>query len=373
MLDGIFRRRRLPHWDAEDATYFVTACLADSVPAQGLLRLRAYRQQLESPPPPAGMSSKDWEDRKHKLVFAELDDIIDTEPAVRHLANQDAAGEVESALRHFAGQRDDLLAYVVMPSHFHWVFHPRAEWANSCAAPKPGERDGTRRTPRQRIMQTVKGYSAYRCNRLLGLEGTFWQDEAYDHVVRNDHELFRIIQYVENNPVKAGLVAAPRGLAAVVCAAPATAWHSNRHAIARTVVPVGQTFLSAIDHQLLIQQTRMSAPRNTFNGRQECLPHTIMIRVELPYHLRTLGKISGEVQIDVEGPVTQRTVLDALEARYPMLCGTIRDHDSGQRRAFVRFFACQEDLSNESPDTPLPAAVASGQEAFLVVGALAGG
>jgi hypothetical protein len=98
-----------------------------------------------------------------------------------------------------------------------------------------------------------------------------------------------------------------------------------------------------------------------------------MIRVELPYHLRTLGKISGEVQLDVEGPVTQRTVLDALEARYPMLCGTIRDHDSGQRRAFVRFFACQEDLSNESPDTPLPAAVASGQEAFLVVGALAGG
>jgi hypothetical protein len=98
-----------------------------------------------------------------------------------------------------------------------------------------------------------------------------------------------------------------------------------------------------------------------------------MIRVELPYHLRTLAKVGGEVQLDVEGPVTQRSVLDALEARYPVLRGTIRDHVTGQRRAFLRFYACQEDLSNESPDTPLPAAVASGAEPFLVIGALAGG
>ena len=98
-----------------------------------------------------------------------------------------------------------------------------------------------------------------------------------------------------------------------------------------------------------------------------------MIRIELPYHLRTLAKINGDVQLEVEGPVTQRTLLDALEARYPMLCGTIRDHDTAKRRAFVRFFACEQDLSNESPDTPLPADVASGKEPFLVVGALAGG
>ena len=98
-----------------------------------------------------------------------------------------------------------------------------------------------------------------------------------------------------------------------------------------------------------------------------------MIRVVLPAHLRTLAHVDGEVKLHVEGQVTQRSVLDALEARYPMLRGTIRDHVTQQRRAFLRFFACQEDLSHESPDAPLPDAVASGAEPFLIVGAMAGG
>jgi len=98
-----------------------------------------------------------------------------------------------------------------------------------------------------------------------------------------------------------------------------------------------------------------------------------MIRVEIPYHLRKLAHVDGEVQIEVAGAVTQRSVLDALEARYPALRGTIRDHDSGKRRAFLRFFACQQDLSHESPDAPLPDAVASGAEPFMVIGAIAGG
>jgi molybdopterin synthase sulfur carrier subunit len=98
-----------------------------------------------------------------------------------------------------------------------------------------------------------------------------------------------------------------------------------------------------------------------------------MIKVVLPAHLRTLAKVSGDVELEVNGPVTQRSILDALEARYPMLQGTIRDHVTQQRRAFVRFFACEEDLSHESPDAPLPDAVASGAEPFLVVGAIAGG
>ena len=99
-----------------------------------------------------------------------------------------------------------------------------------------------------------------------------------------------------------------------------------------------------------------------------------MIRVVLPAHLRTLARVDGEVALDVEGPVTQRTVLDALEARYPMLRGTIRDHVTQRApRRCVRFFACEEDLSNEPPDTPLPEAVATGAEPFLVVGAIAGG
>ena len=98
-----------------------------------------------------------------------------------------------------------------------------------------------------------------------------------------------------------------------------------------------------------------------------------MIRVTLPPHLRKLAQVDGEIHLDVAGEVTQRAVLDALEARYPMLCGTIRDHVTQRRRAFVRFFACREDLSHEAPDAPLPHAVATGAEPFMVVGAIAGG
>lgn len=98
-----------------------------------------------------------------------------------------------------------------------------------------------------------------------------------------------------------------------------------------------------------------------------------MIRVILPYHLRTLAQVGSEVQLDIVGPVTQRAVLDTLEARYPMLRGTIRDHVTLQRRPFLRYFACEEDLSLESPDAPLPEAVATGKEPFIVLGSIAGG
>jgi hypothetical protein len=98
-----------------------------------------------------------------------------------------------------------------------------------------------------------------------------------------------------------------------------------------------------------------------------------VIRVQLPTHLRTLAKVDGEVRLDIGGPVTQRAVLDALEARHPMLRGTIRDHGTHERRAFLRFFACSRDVSHESPDVPLPDAVANGDEPFLVIGAVVGG
>jgi molybdopterin synthase sulfur carrier subunit len=98
-----------------------------------------------------------------------------------------------------------------------------------------------------------------------------------------------------------------------------------------------------------------------------------MIRVILPPHLRNLAQVRGDVELNVEGPITQRAILDALEARYPMLRGTIRDHATQQRRVFLRFFACEEDLSHEPPDAPLPDAVASGKEPFIVIGAIAGG
>ena len=98
-----------------------------------------------------------------------------------------------------------------------------------------------------------------------------------------------------------------------------------------------------------------------------------MIRVVLPGHLRTIANVDGEVLLDVPAPVTQRSILDALEARYPMLRGTIRDHGTLKRRPFLRFFACEEDLSHDSPDAPLPEAIAKGEQPFLVVGAVAGG
>lgn len=98
-----------------------------------------------------------------------------------------------------------------------------------------------------------------------------------------------------------------------------------------------------------------------------------MIRVVLPFHLQKLARVDGEVELDVKGSVTQRAILDALEARYPVLRGTIRDHATQKRRAFVRFFACEQDLSHDPPDTPLPDAVAAGAESFVVLGAMAGG
>jgi hypothetical protein len=98
-----------------------------------------------------------------------------------------------------------------------------------------------------------------------------------------------------------------------------------------------------------------------------------VIRVVLPAHLKNLAQVSGEVRLEVAGPVTQRLVLDALEARYPVLLGTMRDRSSGKRRPFVRFYACEEDLSNEPPDTPLPERVVGGEEPFIILGAMAGG
>ncbi len=98
-----------------------------------------------------------------------------------------------------------------------------------------------------------------------------------------------------------------------------------------------------------------------------------VVRVVLPAHLKTLAKVGGEVRLEVPAPVTQRAVLDAVELRFPVLLGTIRDRHTGQRRAFVRFYACEEDLSNESPDTPLPDRVVAGEEPFIVLGAMAGG
>lgn len=204
MNQPVFRRRHLPHWDVPDGIYFVTSCLAGSIPAQGLLDARKYETELEQRVRPDELTSEEWEVRKSKLVFARYDDLLDSEPAARHLADANLAQIVANALCFFAGVRYDLLAYCVMPSHFHWVFRPRIEWVAQLE-----KADNDQRTPRERIMHSIKRFTANECNKLLKKRGPFWEQESYDHWVRDLDELDRIIAYVELNPVKAGLVSLP--------------------------------------------------------------------------------------------------------------------------------------------------------------------
>lgn len=199
----LIRRRKLPHWDVPGASYFVTDCLADSIPARGLLNLKKYREELSGKPRPEELSDDEWEDRINKLVFARYDRYLDNEPAVRHLKDPRLASEVRKSLYHFAGERYDLFSYVVMPSHFHWLFRPTRAWEREL------EEQGETRKPREIIMHSVCSYTANQCNRLLGSSGSFWQSESYDHCPRDGAEVMRILEYIEMNPVKAGLVAAP--------------------------------------------------------------------------------------------------------------------------------------------------------------------
>ena len=189
--------------DVPGAIYFVTGCLEGSIPAQGMLDISTFRRELEERPVPEGMTRENWKERQGKLVFARADSWLNQALGIRHLESPDLAMQVVEAMNHFAGHRYDLFAFVVMPSHFHWVFQPQDDWIESL------KRAGPKRTPRERIMHTVKLHTAIECNRLLGRAGTFWQEESYDHCVLDIEELGRIIEYVENNPVKAGLCATP--------------------------------------------------------------------------------------------------------------------------------------------------------------------
>jgi type I restriction enzyme R subunit len=199
-MQGLFRRRHLPHWDVADAAYFITSCLHGSIPASGLREVEVYRRELESRPRPPTTTELDWEHHIHKLLFARLDTILDGQPAVRHFENPAVAEIVRDGIYHFANVRYHLIAYVIMPSHLHWVFQPIPSW---CETLPPG------RSPREVIMHSLKSFTATRCNLVLGRRGTFWQDESFDHWIRSDDEQSRIVEYVEYNPVKAGLVREP--------------------------------------------------------------------------------------------------------------------------------------------------------------------
>jgi len=198
---GRVRWRRLPHWDLPGATYFVTSCLEGSVPAVGRLSLEHLRRRLT----PARDVTPAEKAEAWKRLFVESEHWLDECPAVRLLEDGNLARIVQDALYYWAGRLYDLLAYVVMPSHVHWVFRPVGQ---VCNLPSGGQAVSppTGRSPRERIMHSIKRHTARQCNLRSGRTGKFWQDESYDHCVRDDGELERIIQYVEHNPVKAGLV-----------------------------------------------------------------------------------------------------------------------------------------------------------------------
>jgi putative transposase len=195
-MDGLFRRRHLPHWDIDGAPYFITACLAGSIPAAGMRELVEYRNQLQLQPRPDTVAPAEWERRQHKLWFARMDEMLDHEPAVRHFARPELAEIVRRSLAHFENARYVTLAWVIMPSHLHWLFQPLPAWSQTI--PRG-------RTPREAIMHSLKSFTAHECNHVLGVRGEFWQQESYDHWIRDDAELERVIAYILHNPVRAGL------------------------------------------------------------------------------------------------------------------------------------------------------------------------
>jgi putative transposase len=206
MEEGVVRRRVLPHIDVQGKAYFITGCLDGSISAAGLSKIIAFRNRMEKSPKPEELSIQQWEDRKRKLIFKLVDELLDDQPAVRYLDDPRCASIVEQAFLHFANVRYRLFAYVVMPSH-HWLFLPDETWS----ATLPSQPDGHKkiRTPREAISHSIQSYTANACNRILERTGQFWQIETYDRYVRDEAELFRIIDYIEANPVKAALVDEP--------------------------------------------------------------------------------------------------------------------------------------------------------------------
>ncbi|HIE95488.1 MAG TPA: hypothetical protein EYQ63_00400 [Fuerstia sp.] len=204
---GLLRRRHLPHLDVEAKPFFVTGCLHGSIPAAGLSKIRHYRAQLDERPRPDSMNLQQWEIHKHKLAFKMVDDLLDGRCPSEHLSDPTLARIVCDAVLHFAGMRYLLLAFVVMPSHHHWLFLPREDWVDEFTATQANH--VSRRTPREAISHSIQSFTATQCNRALQRTGPFWQTETYDHFARDEQEVLRIIQYIEHNPVNAGFVDQP--------------------------------------------------------------------------------------------------------------------------------------------------------------------
>jgi len=192
-----FSRRHLPHYDVSHATYFVTACLAGSIPSTGVL---APKKPVGATLRPGDAGRQRWCDAED---FSRTETWLDERTPVRWLADRRLASIVRCELLRAARESIDLHAFVIMPSHVHLVFTPRREFTDLLC------RRGERLPPRSIVMRAIKGRSAVACNRLLRRAGAFWQSESYDRVVRDETELEDVIAYVEHNPVKAALCPRP--------------------------------------------------------------------------------------------------------------------------------------------------------------------
>ncbi|QDV40835.1 hypothetical protein Enr13x_06710 [Stieleria neptunia] len=212
MPEVVFRRRRLPHQDVEGHPVFITACLEGSLSASGFSRIDAYRHELENRPKPREMSLADWEHLKQRLLFGFVDNLLDGHSPVESLADDAQAKIVRDAFMNFADERYALLAFVVMPSHHHWLFLPNTQWS-ALAVKREREHSGRFRTPREIISHSIQSYTATMCNRIRGSKGVYWQHETFDHWARDESETLRIIRYIERNPVKAGLARSPESYA----------------------------------------------------------------------------------------------------------------------------------------------------------------
>ena len=201
---GIVRRRKLPHVDMDGKPYFITGTLAGSISAAGLRRIDEFRKSLDTRTKPEGYSDAKWNATKHKLVFRLVDELLDGACPVSHFKDDRLSKVVANSFLHFADHRYLLFAFVVMPSHHHWLFLPKESWVVQQA--KRHAESAKKKTPREIISQSTQSFTATMCNRLLGCTGTFWQPETYDHYARDEDEFLRIPNYIEENPVKAGLV-----------------------------------------------------------------------------------------------------------------------------------------------------------------------
>jgi REP element-mobilizing transposase RayT len=204
----VFRKRWLPHQDVEGHPIFITGCLQGSLSSVGLGRINAYRDNLANRQKPDDLSELDWEHRKQKLLFAFVDRLLDSESPVRYLQDDQQAKIVQDAFLHFADERYMLLAFVVMPSHHHWLFLPDETWAASAVKTLIGNGE-KKSTAREIISHSIQSYTATMCNRVRGMTGVYWQHETFDHWARDENEAIRIIRYIEDNPVRAGLANLP--------------------------------------------------------------------------------------------------------------------------------------------------------------------